>query len=119
MATRTPMAGEKLSRVTVEKDTITRNDDGSVRHTWIRQTPDNLPCKFRHLGGAELVEARASYAGATLKIEMDRFPGLEPTLYRLQRYGNSGNEGALSILAVNDHEEQGQMLIVLCGEKLS
>lgn len=118
MATKMPMAGGLLSRVTVERDTITRNDDGTVRHTWNRQTPDSLPCKIRHLGGAELVEAQAIHANAKLKIEMYRFPGLGPTLYRLQRYGNSGDTGALEILAVNNHEEQGQMLVVLCGEKL-
>lgn len=113
------MAGELLSRVTVEKDTITRNDNGTPRHTWDRQTPDNLPCKIRHLGGAELVEAQAISAEAKMKIEMHRFPGLEPTLYRLQRYGNSGKKGALNILAVNNHEEQSQMIIVTCGETLS
>lgn len=116
MATRLPMAGELLSRVTVEKSTPTVVS-GVTKDAWERQTPDSLPCKIRHLGGAELVEAQSLRADAKLKIEMNRFPGLEPTLHRLQRYGNSGDKGALNIIAVNNHEEQGQMLVVLCGEE--
>lgn len=117
MATRMPMAGEMLSRVTVEKSTPTVTS-GVTKDEWVRQTPDNLPGRIRHLGGAELVEAQALSADAKLKVEMHRFPGLEPTRYRLQRYGNSGDKGALNIIAVNNHEEQGQMLVVTCGEDL-
>lgn len=111
--------GEMTSRVTVEKVTRTRDDSGKVSEQWDRQTPDYLPCRIRQLGGAELVEAQALSAHANRKVEMDRWPGLNPAEYRLQRYGNSGDDSALEIFAIQDHEERGEMLIVTCGERLS
>ena len=108
--------GQFRARLTVEKDTITRNDDATVSHSWAAQTPNPIRAKIERLTGTEYVEAQALAAGATLRLKLRYFPGLEPVLYRFKRYGTSE---VLSPLQVNDHEERGIYMIVFCGENLA
>lgn len=107
--------GELRQELTVEKDTITRNDAGTVTHAWAAQPPDPVRAKIEELTGQEYVEAQALAAGAKLRVTMRFFSGLEPTLYRFKgvRYGASRT---WNILHVNNVEQRDVMMIVLCGE---
>jgi head-tail adaptor len=106
--------GELRHELTVEKNTNSRQDDGSVDESWAAQSPDPIRAKVENLTGQEFVEAQALAAGAKVKVTMRYFSGVEPTLYRFT-FGSR----TLNILHVNDVESRNVMMVALCGEKLS
>lgn len=105
--------GEFRQEATVEKAAVTRNDDGSVSHNWVAQSPDPIRCKIERLRGEELVQAQAMASNATLKVSLYYFAGLEPKNYRFL-FGIR----ELNILFVDDTEERQWLMEVLCGETL-
>jgi len=106
--------GEFRHELTVEKNTPSRQDDGSVDESWAAQSPDPIRAKVEDLTGTEYVEAQALAAGAKVKVTMRYFSGLEPTLYQFT-FGSR----TLNILHVNNVESRNVLMIVLCGETLS
>lgn len=108
--------GELRQELTVEKNTPVPRAGGTTDPSWAAQTPNPIRAKIEQLSGAEYVEAQALAAGAKLRVTIRNFSGLGSVLYRFKRYGTSE---VLNILHVNDMEERGVWMVVLCGEDVS
>jgi hypothetical protein len=73
------------------------------------------PCSIETLSGRELELARSTYADATLKVEGYGDPGKR---FKVTDYLTGGSIGSrvLNIGFINDRQQNGIQLSLICGE---
>ncbi len=104
--------GELKSVVTVEKNTITRQDDATWDSGWASDGTRHV--KIEPLSGQEMVEAQALHAEAKLRVTLRYYAGLEPSNYRFKI-----DSRILGIKSVQNIDEGNQWMQCICGEEVA
>lgn len=109
-------AGQLRHLVDVMEDIVEVDDMGAIMDSTnpLNTTPGGLPCSIEFLSGKELEVASMQDADVRFKIRT-RWHDIDPQKNYLR---NVADGRMFNIVSVNNVDERGRELIMMCSEKL-